>query len=732
MTDDEKPQAEYTRDDLEKLGAKWLERIAAADKREDGWQKDAKQAESTYLAGCDGEDGEEPEFNILHSNVETIVPSIYNSAGKPDIRPRHNNRYPVAKAVADILERSIIALVDDSRMDAEVEQCAQDIFVAGRGVVRVKFDADVTEQPVMAQDPMTGQPMPQIGEDGQPATQEVVTNERVEYEVVSWRDFRMGPASRWKEVPWVAFRHCIAQEVLEKIEDPTLAEVQTDPEQKAEDSKDDVHIWEIWCKETGNVYFIVDETHKVLSIKPDPLKLSGFFPCAAPVQPITATGKMTPVCPFKIFEDLAEELNTITRRIRGLTDVMKARGAMAGDAGAIDDLASAGDGEIVMLSDMENIMAQGGLEKAVMWWPIDRIIQVIRELNVQREQTKQLIYEITGISDIIRGQGAASETATAQQIKTQWGSLRIKKMQRMVERLVRELFVMTAEIISLHFSPETLQKLAGVQIPQEAMPFLQKPLDHYRIDVESNSTVQADLERGREEMSAFLQGTGAYFAAMAPIVGQSPKAGEPVAEIYGSFARQFNLGKTAEDALDKLVEMAKEMAANPPPNPEAQRAEAEMQAKQADMQMKAQGMQADLGLKQQEMQQNGQIAQMDMAIKQQELDLKRQEMVLKERELALQEQQIAVEGMRVQGENAAKQGEMAGQAAELATVLAVPLQQALAPLMQMVMASTEKQAADTHQMMQAIAAMASAMSAPKEIVRDEAGRAMGVRSAMMN
>lgn len=627
MTEYDEPQAEYTREDLDKLGQKWLERIAAADKREEKWVKSAEAAEKAFLAGCDdSETGEVPEFNIVHSNVETIVPSIYNSAGKPDIRPRHNNRDPVAKVVADIYERAILALIDDSRMDAEVEQCAQDVFVAGRGVVRLKFDADVMQQPAM--DPMTGQAA--VDAQGQPVLQEVVANERVEYEVVSWRDFRMGPAGRWKEVPWVAFKHCIAQEVMEKIEDPDLAQIQRDPDAKADDSKDDVHIWEVWCKETGNVYFIVDETHKVLSIKPDPLQLSGFFPCATPVQPITATGKMTPVCPYEVYKTLAEELDMITRRIRGLTEVLKAKGAIAGDNGDLEQLADAEDGDIVPLSDMENIMAQGGLEKAIMWWPIDRIIQVIRELNVQREQTKQAIYEITGISDIIRGQGAASETATAQQIKTQWGSLRIKKMQRMIERLVRELFVMTAEIISLRFSPETLQKLSGVEIPQEAMPLIQRPLDHYRIDVESNSTIQADLERGREEMSAFLQGTGAYFAAMAPIVQSSPKAGEPVAEIYGSFARQFNLGKTAEDALDKLVEMAKELAVNPPPNPDAQRMEAEMQAKQAEMQARMQSEDRKAQLELQKLAFEAQMKNADLQIKQVELLIKQQELRLKE------------------------------------------------------------------------------------------------------
>ena len=289
----------------------------------------------------------------------------------------------------------------------------------------------------------------------------------------------------------------------------------------------------------------------------------------------------------------------------------------------LDDLKTADDGEIVMLADMENIMAQGGLEKAIMWWPIDRIIQVIRELNGQREQTKQAIYEITGISDIIRGQGAASETATAQQIKTQWGSLRIKKMQRMVERLVRELFSMTVEIASQKFSPETLQKLSGIQIPQEAMQMLQRPFDHYRIDVESDSTVRADLEKGRREMSEFLQGTAQFFSTMAPVVQQAPQAAGPVVEMYASFARQFNLGKQAEDSLDQLAEIAKAAAANPPPNPEAEAKKAEMEAKAKSEQQKADLEMKKLGVELQ-------IKERELQIKDAELQIKRDQLRLDE------------------------------------------------------------------------------------------------------
>jgi hypothetical protein len=295
-------------------------------------------------------------------------------------------------------------------------------------------------------------------------------------------------------------------------------------------------------------------------------------------------------------------------------------------------LADADDGEIVSMADMENVLAMGGLDKAITWWPIDRIIQVIRELTMQREQTKAAIYEITGISDIIRGQGAASETATAQQIKTQWGSLRIKKMQRMIERQVRELFVLTTEIIAQHFSPQTLQKLAGMQIPDEAKQFLQKPLDHYRIDVESDSTVRADLVKGRQEMSEFLVGTGTFFNTMAPVVAQAPQAAGPIVEMYASFARQFNLGKQAEDALDQFAEMAKQAAANPPPNPQAEAAKMEMEAKakseerKFELEMQKLGLdvqlkQADLQLKERQLGLDEKIAEVDAAARLVEIEM---------------------------------------------------------------------------------------------------------------
>ena len=621
---------------LKKEGGQWMERIRAAEKREEDWRKDAAEAEKAF-ANDIKESGCLYDFNILHSNVETIVPAIYNSTPIPDVRRRfieaigeppqdptpqilqqaaqqmglspeqaqqamqspqgqqmaqqamqsqqarmmlakyqqelqaHQakaQRDEDAKAFGDMIEQAITVQIDDNRLDIEIEREAQDSFLSGRGIVRVKFDASFEG--------------------------DVVSNEHFEFEAVSWRDFRMGPAKRWDKVPWEAFRHTASRETLEaKVIDPEIEASQRGvadiPTTGPENDEDDIPYWEIWCKETRKVYFIREHDGHILKIVDDPLGLKGFFPNPAPVQPITLTGKMTPVCPFTIYRKLADELDTITKRINKIMEGLKVRGIIAGDASALVALAEAGDNEIRVETNLEGLAQTGGLEKAIMWWPVEQAVKVLKELYAQREIVKASIYEITGISDIVRGASQPSETATAQQIKTQWGALRIQKMQRMIERQVRDLFGMMAELIASKFSPDTLYQMTGIEVTPGMQEFMQQPtLTGYRIDVESDSTVRADLTRQKQDMSDFITGSANFFKTMAPLMADSPEAAGPIIDIYASMASVFKLGRQAEDALEKLGDIAKQAASKPRPNPEAEAARMEQEGKERDRQAEAQ------------------------------------------------------------------------------------------------------------------------------------------------
>jgi hypothetical protein len=636
---------EYSKADLEKMGKEWLDKISASESREETWLEDARAASKAFLNDRKTETtGDVYDFNILHSNIETIAPAIYNSTPIPDIRERFRTgadtpENAVSRVVAQVIERAIMVQIDDGALDNEAEMQVQDALVAGRGVMRIRFDADEREipgDPVM--DEMGFPILDELGVPLMGPASVVMVNERITFENVSWENYREGPAKRWEDVPWVAYRHCIPWEEVQRITDPELKKVlSTGGNDEVEpETGGDTNIWEIWCKSSNKVYMIVDGSGDVLSVKDDPLGLKGFFPQGRPIQPITGSGQRTPVVPFSIYKKLADELDKISKRIMAITDGLKVRGFIAGDTGDIANLAEAGDNELIPIANLEGLAQTGGIQNAIAWWPIDMAVNVLRELYQNREITKNMIYEITGISDIVRGQGKASETATGQEIKSQWGSLRIRKLQRLVERNVREIFVICAEIIAAKFSPETLQEMTGIQIPREAAEILSQPLNHYKIDVESDSTVRADLSRRKGEMGEFLQGTAAFFGTMAPLVQQAPEMAGPIANMYAAFARQFSLGKQAEDSIEELSAMAQQAAQqrSEGPTPEQQAMQADMQMKQADMQMKAQEGQAKLQLDAQKMQMDGQIKQAELQLDQQRLELEREKLALDAQRLA--------------------------------------------------------------------------------------------------
>jgi hypothetical protein len=627
-------QEEHNGAELRELGGKWMEKIRTAEKRDENWRKDAQKAEDTY--SMDGEGQNQPDFNILYSNVETIVPAIYNSTPVPDIRPKWDRERPEVQGpdgqmvsmpdpyadVANMLERAVTVQIDDNALDTEVEGAAQDSFIAGRGIIRLRMDVDVEDfiEEVVTADEMTGE------ETVEQVEMQTVKNERVLYEVVPWRDYLEGPASRFGDLPWMAFRHSITQEQMSDYDDDMIKSQATDAQ--LEPDEDEMTVWEIWCLSDRTVKFIRDDG-LIMKVADDPLGLAQFWPVPKPVQPICLTGKRTPINPYKVYSKLAEELDTISRRINAIVSGLKLRGAVVGDMKDIEALSEAGDNTLIPINNVEGLAQTGGLDKAIVWWPVDQAIKVLKELYLAREQTKQAIYEITGISDIVRGASQAAETATAQNIKTQWGSLRINKMQRLIERMVRDVFVLTSEIISKNFSPERMKEITGMEITEEMMQIMDGGVEQYKVDVESDSTVRADLTRQKGEMAEFLRGTAEFFNTMSGVVMQAPQMAVPVVDLYSAFARQFNLGKQAEQAVEMMGQIAKQAQQGNGDDAAQQAAAQEVQYKLAALQADVQLKQADLELKREQGQVDAQLKQAELALKTAELKLKEADLVIK-------------------------------------------------------------------------------------------------------
>ncbi|WP_448206484.1 hypothetical protein [Azospirillum sp. sgz302134] len=449
------------------------------------------------------------------------------------------------------------------------------------------------------------EPQPEGGQDGE--FFEDLAWESAPTEHVQWKDFRRGPGRTWQDVCWIAFRAYITrEEAVERFGDDIAAGIELDvtPEglEEGKGSKDDggpppdvfkrLTVWEVWDKESRQVLYIAPSYKDApLKVEADPLGLTGFFPIPRPLYALEQTDTLVPVEDYRAYRDQAEELDRITGRITTIINGLKLRGVYDSTVGEISEVMAGNDNALIPTANTAVFRDAGGLEKAVWFWPVETAAKVLTALYQQREAVKQTIYEITGISDILRGSTAASETATAQNIKAQWGSLRLQRAQREVQRYARDLLRLKAEIIAEHFGAQTLTLMTGVQVTPEMMAVLKNDaFRSFRVDVETDSTIAADMTQAQEAAGKWLLGVSQYFQAIGPAVQSGDVPRDAAVKILAGLSRMFKLPREVNDALESLE---KQPVQQGDPNAAAQAQAQQQQAQmQADMQAKAMELQA--------------------------------------------------------------------------------------------------------------------------------------------
>jgi hypothetical protein len=97
------------------------------------------------------------------------------------------------------------------------------------------------------------------------------------------------------------------------------------------------------------------------------------------------------------------------------------------------------------------------------------IATTIQALVLLRKQIIEDIYQIMGLSDIMRGATDPNETLGAQQLKTQYGSTRIRDKQQELVRLARDLVEISLSIVTDKFDPVTIIEMSQTQLPTKEM-----------------------------------------------------------------------------------------------------------------------------------------------------------------------------------------------------------------------------------------------------------------------
>ena len=228
-----------------------------------------------------------------------------------------------------------------------------------------------------------------------------------------------------------------------------------------------------------------------------------------------------------------------------------------------------------------------------------------------RNVIKQDIYEITGIADIVRGSSVASETATAQDLKAKFAGIRINDTQKDIARFSADLMNMSAEIMTNFFQPETL--ILGADMGDPANPDAQyvpaaialiknRELIKHRMTVSVDAITEADKAEEQTARVEFLTALGQFMQQASAAVKEHPSLAGMMGHVVLWGVRGFNVGRDLEGVLEQGIRQLTENPPEPPPDPGAEKAKAEMEMMQAEGQMKQQEFQQKMQLQQQKMQ----------------------------------------------------------------------------------------------------------------------------------
>lgn len=446
--------------DDKKLLARFKQEIKFYETKAGPWERKTNKIVRRYKDERSPRENDNARYNILYSNVQLLLPALYAKKPVANIARRNRIKDDLGRVTAEVLERSISFFIDD-KFDDVMRNTVLDLLLAGRGTMWVRYEPKfeiVSPEPV------------QITDDAEDEAYEQLADEKTCWDYVHMKDFGHSWGRVWDEVDMVW--RCVPMdkhEIKERFKDIDVDDIPMDySELDSKDSKvsqiqKKANIYELWDKSTNKAYWLhMGYDDGFLDVKEDPLGLHDFFPCPKPLFATLANDSCIPTPDYIMYQDQAIELDSLTSRIAAIVKSVKVAGIYDASAQGVQRLLSEGvENQLLPVDQWAMLAEKGGLKGVMQLMPMQEIVETLSSLYNAREKVKQDVYEITGISDILRGASDPNETYGAQRIKSQFGTLRLSARQDDVQRFCRECVYIGTQIIAKHFSQETIKNISN-------------------------------------------------------------------------------------------------------------------------------------------------------------------------------------------------------------------------------------------------------------------------------
>jgi len=323
---------------------------------------------------------------------------------------------------------------------------------------------------------------------------------------------------------------------LQGVSDPKEGQQVTNEQsiwQKAE-------IWEIWDKTKRKVSFVSLGFENVLEEKDDPLELSCFYPSPPFFIANPTTSLYVPTPDFHLASNLYTMIDELQTRIEIITTAVKVVGVYDSNCSeSIGRMFKEGtDNQLIPVDSWAIFAEKGGLQGSIQWVPLADIVAGLDKLREMRTETINLLYQVTGLSDVLRGGGEGQYEGTGQAaLKAKFASIRVQALQEEFATFASNLMSIKAEVVCKHFSAQTIATLANIEntFDRDLAPAAIDLLKNYPL---ARLTAGAILEFPND----VPQGTNeSYFSLQYDVVGYKPTTGNITAGIVP--AKQTNTRK---------------------------------------------------------------------------------------------------------------------------------------------------------------------------------------------
>lgn len=424
--------------------------LAALKKSEDAfefWQATCSTIDEIYSK--DGQSWDslreyewtDADLDLFWASFEIMKEAVYARPPQPVVSPIFRDNRQLQNVTSELLERCAVSTFKHTHIHENCIEVRDDVLFAGRGVLWNRYETD----------------------DGQ----------TVCIEHVDRTDFRCEPARYWRECGWAARRswliHKDAVERFGRDKADMLSYVRHQKD-KDWDERDTTtpkaSVWEVWHKGNNKVYWVSEGVADILDQMEPEVKLSDFFPCPKPAFGTLRRRSLIPVPDWERYRIHFAKINDATSKIYTLLNDVKMAGLIGGGgdvADAVQDLLESDDTKRII-----RVNSIGNIAESIAWLPLDVLSATITGMIEARRQLIEDFYQLSGISDIMRGATEAEETLGAQQLKSQYGSVRIRGKSTEIQRLLADSVRIAAEMIAEKFSSKTLLEMGQMEIPTKA------------------------------------------------------------------------------------------------------------------------------------------------------------------------------------------------------------------------------------------------------------------------